>query len=108
MSGLRNELKSSNGVTVQLQSQLQESVRRREREVHSITVERDNLHSKVHVCIHVYASMINIRCKHVHKVHVCICLYDQCCLHTVHIFIPAVHVFGWYCRLSRALATVMS
>ena len=52
LSGLRDELKSSNAVTVQLHSQLQESVRQREREVHSITVERDNLHSKVHMYIY--------------------------------------------------------
>ena len=49
MSGLRDELQSSSAVTAQLQSQLQESMRQREREVHSLTVERDNLHTKVRV-----------------------------------------------------------
>ena len=47
VAGLRDELHSSSAATVQLQSQLQESVRQREREVHSITVERNNLHAKV-------------------------------------------------------------
>lgn len=46
---LRSDLQSSNSVRAQLQSQLEDSVRQREREVHSITVDRDNLHSKVHV-----------------------------------------------------------
>ena len=49
VSGLHAELQSSSAVTTRLQSQLQEAVRQREREVHSITVERDNLHIKVHV-----------------------------------------------------------
>ena len=47
VSSLRDELGASNSVTAQLQSELQESVRQREREVHSITVDRENLHSKV-------------------------------------------------------------
>ena len=51
VAGLRDELQSSSAVTVQLHSQLQESVRQREREVHSITVERDNLHAKVGITL---------------------------------------------------------
>ena len=47
VSSLTDELKSSSAVTAQLQAQLQESVLQREREVHSITVDRDNLHAKV-------------------------------------------------------------
>ena len=47
MKGLCEELQSSGSVRVQLQSQLEQSARQREREVHSITVDRDNLHAKV-------------------------------------------------------------
>ena len=53
VNSLRSDLKSSNSVRVQLQSQLEDSVRQKEREVHSITVDRDNLHSKVLYIIHV-------------------------------------------------------
>ena len=66
VSGLRDELQSSSAVTAQLQSQLQESVRQREREVHSITVERDNLHSKV--CVRTLAERFLQYC------HECLCL----------------------------------
>ena len=59
MSGLRDELQSSSAVTAQLQSQLLESMRQREREVHSLTVERDNLHTKVRV----------------HVLYTCTCMY---------------------------------
>ena len=48
VSSLRDELQTSSATTAQLQSQLLESRRQREREVHSITVDRDNLHAKVH------------------------------------------------------------
>jgi hypothetical protein len=51
VAGLREELGSSRAVAAQLQSQLEEAARQREREVHSITVDRDNLHAKVsHFC----------------------------------------------------------
>ena len=47
VSGLREELVSRGAVTAQLHAQLGESARQREREVHSITVDRDNIHTKV-------------------------------------------------------------
>ncbi|CAI8038720.1 Pleckstrin homology domain-containing family A member 6 [Geodia barretti] len=47
VSGLREELVSRGAVTAQLHAQLEESARQREREVHSITVDRDNIHTKL-------------------------------------------------------------
>ena len=86
VSGLRDELKSSNAVTVQLQSQLQESVRQREREVHSITVERDNLHSKVHM--YICLSTINM-CMY----NMCICQYVYTCTRYMCAYLCMINVY---------------
>ena len=61
VSGLREELGSSGAVTSQLQAQLEESARQREREVHSITVDRDNLHTKVSLSLLLFILLCYVR-----------------------------------------------